>query len=260
MAENDEKAAAEAAEQNQGEEAPGKGKRKLAFLGGGGVALVALAYVAALVALPSKDGPATLKGPFVSPLTENKIQVNLSDSKSFLVVELNLIYEALDESYCQERAADPVYVAELTDVLVATASSKTREEISDKVHKPVFLEEVRRAVEPLLFPVHIGATDRPSDRDEESGLAPGLSNHQGTFRPLYGEHVLLVDADARTVSIDDGPVVEWQDDPTDLEITTGGGETLYLDVSRVVEGFQGEVVIGVKGRARRVLWSEVLIQ
>jgi len=247
------------AEQADGQGAPRKG-RKLALLGGGGVALVALAYVTALVALPSKSGPVELDGPFVAPLTDNKIQVNLSDSKSFLVVELNLIYEAVGEAYYHSRSADPVYVAELTDVLVATASSKTREEISDKVHKPVFLEEVRRAVEPLLFAVHIGDTERPGERDEASGLAPGLSSHNGTFRPLYGEHVLNVDASARSVRIDDGPVTEWQGEETDLEVATGGGETLYLDVSRVEPGFQGEVPIGVKGRARRVLWSEVLIQ
>jgi flagellar basal body-associated protein FliL len=256
MAENEEKPDAEDTQQ----EAAPRRARKLAFLGGGGVALVALAYVTALVALPAKSGPVELEGPFVAPLTEDKIQVNLSDSKSFLVVELNLIYEAESEGYYTARSADPVYAAELTDVLVATASSKTREEISDKVHKPVFLEDVRRAVEPLLFPVHVGDTERPSDRDEASGLAPGLSSHQGTFRPLYGEHVLEVDAAAGSVRIDDGPVTEWEGHETDLEVTTAAGETLYLDVSRVEEGFQGRVPIGVKGRARRVLWSEVLIQ
>jgi hypothetical protein len=212
------------------------------------------------VALPAKTGPVSLQGPFVAPLTADKIQVNLSDSKSFLVVELNLIYEAVDEAYYAERSADPVYVAELTDVLVATASSKTREEISDKVHKPVFLEEVRKAVEPLLFPVHIGATERPLDRDEDSGLAPGLSNHQGTFRPLYGEHELHVDAGERTLRIDDGPVTSWDDEETDLLVSTTAGESLYVDVSRVQPGYRGELPIGVKGRARRVLWSEVLIQ
>ena len=236
------------------------GKRKLAILAGGGVSLVALAYVAALVALPAKTGPLSLKGPFVAPLTADKIQVNLSDSKSFLVVELNLIYEALDEAYYAERSGDPVYVAELTDVLVATASSKTREEISDKVHKPVFLEEVRRAVEPLLFPLHVGATQRPSDREEDSGLAPGLSNHQATFRPLFGEHELHVDAVERTLRIDDGPVTSWEDGETDLQVATTAGETLYVDVSRVEPGYRGALPIGVKGRVRRVLWSEVLIQ
>lgn len=257
MAEDDKQAGKEGAE--AAAKAPGKG-RKLALLGGGGVALVALAYLAATMALPRKTGPVELQGPFVAPLTAEKIQVNLSDSKSFLVVELNLIYEAVSEAYYTERSADPVYVAELTDVLVATASSKTREEISDKVHKPVFLEEVRRAVDPLLFPVHVGDTKKPSDREPGSGIAPGISGHNGTFRPLFGEHVLHVDAQARTVGIDDGPPVTWKGDETDLEVQTAGGETLYLDVSRVKEGFQGDLPIGVKGRARRVLWNEVLIQ
>lgn len=237
------------------------GKKKLVLFGGGGLAIVALAFVAATMAMP-KQGvePVEFKGPFVAPLTEGKIQVNLAGSKSFLIVNLNLNYEAVSESYFEGRNLDPVYVAELTDVLVATASSKTREDIEDPVNKPVFLEEIRRAVDPLLFPVHLGDTKSPADVDAASGLGPGLSARLGTFRAPFGERFLHVDAAKKTIRLGDGPDVVWTERDPDLELEDGAGATLFVDVSRVEEDFAGEVPIGVRGRVRRILWNEVLIQ
>jgi len=236
------------------------GKKKLIAFGGGGVAVLALAYMAALMALPGEQAAPQLKGPFVAPLTESKVQVNLAGSKSFLVVNFNLIYEAFDEAYYIKRSLDPVYVAELTDVLVDIASAKTREEFSDRVNKPIILEEIRQAVDPLLFPVHIGEGDDATAQDEVSGLAPGISTHTGTFRPLQGEHVLKVDAIARTLTLQDGAQVTWTAGDSDVRVENGLGQTLFVDVSNVVEGFQGEVPVGVRGRMRRLLWNEVLIQ
>lgn len=241
-------------------EAAPKRKPKALILGGGGVAVVALAWIAATVALPSKPTRTTFSGPFVAPLTEEKIQVNLSDSKSFLVVNLNVLFEAVSRSYYDERSADEVYVAELKDALVNIASSKTREEMSDKVGKPIFIEEVHRAVEPLLFPLHVGATRRPYDRDGASGLAPGLSSASATLRAPFGEHVLRVDAPQKTVRVDDGPATAWQGGETDLRVESADGEIVWLDVSQVEADFVGEVPIGVQGRVRQIKWSEILIQ
>ena len=243
-----------------GEAAPKKGRKKALVLGGGSVAVLALAYMAALMALPSKEGKPHLEGPFVAPLTETKVQVNLAGSKSFLVVNFNLIYEAFEQAYYIKRSLDPVYTAELTDVLVEIASAKTREEVSDRVNKPVILEEIRQAVDPLLFPVHIGEGKDPAARDEASGLAPGLSNHLSTFRPVFGGHGLVVDAIARTLRLEDGPEVTWTEGDDDVKVENALGQTLYVDTSRVVPDFQGEVPVGVRGRIRRLLWNEVLIQ
>jgi hypothetical protein len=236
------------------------GKNKVLVLGGGGAAVLALAYLAALMALPSKDEGSRLQGPFVAPLTETKVQVNLSGSKSFLVVNFNLIYEAFEQSYYIKRSLDPVYTAELTDVLVAIASAKTREEVSDRVNKPIILEEIRQAVDPLLFPVHIGEGEDPNAPDEVSGLAPGLSSHLATYRPVFGEQVLHVDAVARTLRLGEGTAVTWSEGDDDVRVENELGQTLFVDTSRAVPDFKGDVPIGVRGRIRRLLWNEVLIQ
>ncbi|HVS18003.1 MAG TPA: hypothetical protein VMT18_05335 [Planctomycetota bacterium] len=252
---------ADETEQPASDSAPKKGGKKALVFGGGGVAVLALAYMAALMALPSKNGEQPrLKGPFVAPLTETKVQVNLAGSKSFLVVNFNLIYEAFEQGYYIKRSLDPVYTAELTDVLVEIASAKTREEVSDRVNKPVILEEIRQAVDPLLFPVHIGEGKDPAERDKLSGLAPGLSSRLATFRPVFGEHVLTVDAIARKLRLGEGPEVTWTDGQTDVRVENALGQTLFVDTSRVEPDFQGDVPIGVRGHIRRLLWNEVLIQ
>lgn len=247
-------------EKPTGEDAPKKSRKKALVFGGGGIAVLGLAYMAALMAIPAKTEAPRLQGPFVAPLAEDNVQVNLSGSKSFLVVNFNLIYEAFDQAYYVSRSLDPVYTAELTDVLVAIASAKTREEVTDRANKPVILEEIRQAVDPLLFPVHVGESLDPAALDEQSGLAPGLSCHLGTFRPVFGEAQLTVDAIARTLRLGDGPEVTWTEGDDDVLVENAIGQTLYVDTSRVHPDFQGEVPIGVRGRIRRLLWSEVLIQ
>lgn len=240
-------------------EAPGRGARRL-LLGAGILILPALAWAVALLAVPAPVPQRGFQGPFVAPLTGQKVQVNLSDGKSFLILNLNLVYEACDEAYHAARAADPMYAAEIKDVLVEIASAKTREQVSDKVHKPVFMEEIRKAVEPLLFPVHIGETRHPNERDKLSGLQPGLSASRGTFRGPFGEHVLRVDAPARTLRIDDGPEITWIGGESEIAVVAADRGVLFVDVSRVEPGFRGELPVGVKGRVRKVLWDEVLIQ
>ncbi len=241
-------------------DAPAKGgKKTLLLMGGGGVGILAAAFVVATMAAPDKGKP-ELQGPFVAPLTTEKIQVNLSKSKSFLVLNLNLVYTAYDESYFAGRSSDSLCVAELKDVLVSIASSKTPAEFEDKVNKPVIMEEVRQAVEPILFPVHIGDTPKPTDRDPTSGLAPGLSSHLATFRGFFHEHTLAIDAKKRVLRLDDGAGVEFKGEERDLKIVAGDDTVLYVDVSGLTPEFVGEVCIGIRGQTRRILWQEVLIQ
>ena len=83
---------------------------------------------------------------------------------------------------------------------------------------------------------------------------------KATFRGLYEEHVVKVDAVTKRISIDDGPEVTFQGDEKDLRVTSADDSEVYLDVSALESDFQGQVKIGVKGRARRVLWNEILIQ
>jgi len=249
-----------AAEPNPAEAGAAKGKKKGLVLGGGALALVALAYMAALLAVPKKAAQQGFVTQLVAPLTSEKVQVNLSDGKSFLILDLNMVYDAYDVAYYESRRADPLYCAEMKDVLVGTASAKTRAEVSDKVNKPIFMEEIRSAVEPLLFPVHIGATTSPTDADPQSGLAPGVSIQVATFRGAFHEHVLHVDGVAHTLRLDSGPLTPFSGDETDLPVAAEDGLALFVDVTGLKRGFQGDIPVGVKGRLRRVLWNEVLIQ
>ena len=248
------------------EEADGKAgapeKRKKLFMLGGAVGGLALSFLAALMAVPTNGTGDMFDGPFVAALTSDKVQVNLNEAKGFLILDLNITYDAYKENYFLARSEDALAQAEIKDALVALASAKTREDISDPVNKPVFMEQIRAAVDPLLFPVHVGAgkSKKPTDADKASGLAPGLSSHLGTFRGEYQQHVLHVDAGEATIQLDDGPVVSFTGSETDLEVAAADEVVLYLDVTRLKPGFAGDVKVGCMGRVRRILWDEVLIQ
>jgi len=239
---------------------PTKGKKL--FVMGGAVGGLAVAFIAALMAVPSKHVAKVFDGPFVAPLTGEKVQVNLNEARGFLILDLNITYDAYQESYFLARSEDALAQAEIKDALVALASAKTRADISDPVNKPVLMEEIRAAVDPLLFPVHVGEgrNKKATDADKASGLRPGLSSHLGTFRGEYEQHRLHVDAQEGTVRLDEGPPVAFTGDETDLEVASASGLVLYLDVTGLKPGFDGDVKVGCMGRVRRILWNEVLIQ
>lgn len=234
-----------------------KAKRQKLAIVGGVVAMLAVAYVAATMAVPQKVVKPQMLGPFVAPLSPNKLQVNLNDGRSYLVLNLNVKFDAYAADYLTQRTADAVCNAEVRDQLVAISSAKSRQDVSDKVLKPVYLEEIRHAVEPLLFPLHVGEGPAPGDADVASGLKPGLTN--STFRGLFEDHLLKVDAVARTIALDDGTPVEFTGEERDLAIESPKG-AIYVDVTGLTPEFVGEVKVGVKGQVKRVLWDEVLIQ
>lgn len=240
--------------------AAGSGKKKMLLAGGGGAAVLALAFLFAMLGVPGKDEAKAFKGPFVAQLTAEKVQVNLMDSKSYLILDLNVVYDAYDEAYFSERSEDPLTIAEIRDALVALASSKSRDDVSDKVNKPIFMEEIRVAIEPLLFPVLLGDAKKPYDSDSASGLAFGYSNHQATFRGPYEEHSIHIDGILHKIQLDDGPEQEWSEEDDDYQLVALDGTFVYLDLTGVPTGFVGDVQIGVMGRPRRVLWKEILIQ
>ncbi len=232
-------------------------KKQKLVMGGGAVAVLSLAFVAALMAVPKPTVKPPLLGPFVAPLSPNKLQVNLNDGRSYLVLNLNVKFEAYAADYLTTRTSDPVCNAEVRDQLVAISSAKSRQEVSDKVLKPVYLEEIRHAVEPLLFPVHIGAGAKAGDADPKSGLKPGVG--ASSFRGLFEDHLLKVDGQQKTIALDDGEPVSFEGSERDLAVASGAG-TVFVDISGLKPEFVGEVKVGVKGCVKRVLWEEVLIQ
>lgn len=238
------------------------GGRKPALLGGGALALVGLAYLVATLAVPTTREVRLFHGPFVAPLTQDKLTVNLRDegNKRFLVMNLNVVFDAYEQDYVQRRALDPLYVAQLKNALLGLASRRSRTEVLGEASQPIFLEEVRDAVEELVFPVHVGRGASPFQADPESGLAAGRTIEASTFRGPFDLNQLKVDTGARTIAWGDGEPVPYEGHETNLELRSPDGQTLYVDVTGAVPGFEGEVPIGVLGRLRQVLWNEVLVQ
>jgi len=233
-------------------------KKQKLFIGGGVVGVLSLAFAAALMAVPKPVVKPELLGPFVAPLSPSKLQVNLNDGRSYLVLNLNVLFEAYAADYVTNRTTDPVCNAEIRDQLVAISSAKSRQDVSDKVLKPVYLEEIRQSVEPLLFPVHLGGGAKPADPDPTSGLSLGSTT--STFRGLFEDHVLKVDMVSKTIGLDDYEPATFNGDERDLAISGPNATTVYVSVVGLKPDFQGEVPIGVKGLVKRVLWDEVLIQ
>ena len=256
---------AEEEKKTEGEEQPASGgKKKLIMIGGGAAALLAVAFVFALMAVPKKPVVHEYAGPFVAPMFVEEVRVNLSGEsrKRFAILSLNVVYDAYDEAYYAGRVADPLYGAELKDAVLGIASTKEGREIVDKANKPVFLEEVRQAVEPLLFPVHIGVSKAgdsapPTDPDKASGLAFGPG--PAAFRGRYWDHVLKVDAVAKTIAFNGGPEIAFEGTETALEVPTADERVVFVDVTGLAPEFQGDVQIGVKGKIVKVLWENVLI-
>jgi flagellar basal body-associated protein FliL len=247
-------------DEKKDDKAPAKSKGKLLAIGGAATGL-ALAFVAATFAIPAKEAPKPeLAGPFVGPITPNKVQVNLSDGRTYLVLQLNLLHDAYAPDYLSKRAEDAVCQAEIRDALVTIASAKSRSDVTDKVNKPVFLEEVRHAIEPLVFPVHFGDAADPTSADSISKIAPGDSMLTSQFRGMHAEHVLHVDALQKLATFDGGAEVRFKGDEENLEIPCGDGTSIWIDVTSLEPTFQGDLNVGVMGRTRRVLWNEVLLQ
>ena len=246
-------------------EAPAqKPKRKGLLLGGGAAGLVALAWALSLAAVP-KHVPEVvheIQGPFVANISPaTGFQVNLAGrgGKNYLALSIKAEVDAFNEAYATERTNDPLYQAKLTDAVLKVASRKTKVDLDNEVGKDVFREELKVALDPVLFPIHVG-NEVAALRDELSGLRPGSSIDRATMRGLFYEHALALDADQKTVKLDGGPVVSFRGDETDLPLADAQGRTLFLDVSGLRAGFKGEVHAGTFGRVRNIYFNSVLTQ
>ena len=243
------------------EEAPAKSKGPIKIIASIMI-MIALGGGAAFLAIPSKETVKRFKGAFHMALIEDKFSTNLRDANQtrFLQVQLHGIYFAYDQSYAANRLTDPMYQPLLLTEVGELISSKFIADSAEGPARESFLEELREKLDPVVFPVHIGSTAFPLDRDAESGLRLGGSFSKATFRGRFHDHVLKVDAQARTLQLDDGEVVEFYENDNDVVVTTGDGQILFVDPSDVQEDFQGEVSVGTFGRLAKVLAPEFIIQ
>src|SRR5262245_34495713 len=246
---------------------PGAGRKKGAFLGGGIVGLIALAWALSLVALPStathRGAEHRIAGPFMVEVSPSAgFQVNLAGDggKHYLSLKLTVEGEAFEEAYAGARASQPLYQAKLTDAVLRTAAQKTKGELDNSVGREVFREELRVALDPVLFPVHVGDEHAPENAHEASGLRSGRSIARSTLRGLYYEHALHLDAARKSVRLDDGKAVAFQGDETDLFVADARGKGVYVDVSALHTDFVGEVPVGTFGRVRNVYFNTFLTQ
>jgi hypothetical protein len=268
MAKNEKKeSASQPAEQSAEATPPAKsGRQRTLVMGGGLLACVAAGYVLALVAVPGGGAAhheAHLAGPFVVDISPaNGYQVNLAGQggRHFLAMLLKAEVDAYEEAYATERAQTPLVQAKLTDAVLRVASLKTKASLDDAVGKEVFREELRLALDPVLFPIHVGDEHEPNAPDPASGLRPGTTLEQSTLRGLFHEHVLHVDAIEKTLQLDDGPKTHFQGTENDLQVEDAQGQTLYVDVSDLDHGFRGDVQVGVQGRIRSIYFASLLTQ
>lgn len=241
------------------EETQPKGKRKLMVASGVGI-VVAAGAIAAMLAVPSKQVSHRFKGPFTTPLFEDQFSCNLVEREHYLQMKPEVMYQVYEANYLTTRVTDQLYLPQMKNAVLRIASNKSMEDLFGEANQDGFMEELSEALDPILFPVHIGETTLPWDPDEESGLRPGLSMEKTNFRGNFFDHALHVDSAARTLQLDDGPVTEFKPGDPDVRVVDSNGAVIFVDVSGLTEDFSGEVQLGVLGRIITILPLDMLIQ
>jgi flagellar basal body-associated protein FliL len=230
-------------------------KKKLMIFGGSSAGVIAAAFIAATLAAPSKREYKVFEGPWVASISPDNIQTNLKgeNHKRFLVFAAEAYFEAYDEQYAAARVQDPAYLSLVKDVILQVSSRRTVDEVNSEVGKAAFREDLRQSIDPFLFPVQIGKTSTPADRESASGLKMGISAIRSNFRtPLY-DGKLYLDVPAGTVRLGRGQPTRFDGTEKDLRVEDEHGRYVFLDVSRLTAGFEGEVMIGVHGKTREIL-------
>jgi hypothetical protein len=232
--------------------------------------MIAIGYLMASMAIPAKQAPKPhIEGPFVSPLSKTDVQVNLAGEggKRYLLLSLQAEYLAYNENYVKGRlglsgggSEDAVYIAQLKDALLEIASTKTREQVTNPVLLDGFLEEVRVALEPILFPVYIGDTLVPGAADAASGLRVGDSASEITFRGFLHDNSIFLDGPRQRARFGSGQLVTFEGTERDLWLTNENGERVTINVVNHDPKFSGEVAIGVPGKVRRIYRDSLLVQ
>src|SRR5690349_15305217 len=199
----DEKDGKDAKEATPAVEAGPSRVKSIAVGAGSAAAVLALAFVTSLMAVPKKPHTPHLEGPFLAKLSKEALETNLAPpgAKRFVSMLLQAEYYAYSEAYVQGRLGgggggghgagasgeDPLYLAMLKDALLMSMGTKTPEQITDPATVDVFFEEVRQAIDPVLFPVYVGEALSPYQIDPKSGLKPGEDSMRSTMRGLLHE-------------------------------------------------------------------------
>lgn len=247
------------------ERRPKKSKKAL-FLGGGAVSVVATAAAVVMLAVPGDEKVPHFDGPYVMDLAAledgQALTANLAGEggRRYLVLDLKVEFDAYSQAYGLQRVSDPLYIAKLQDCLLTVASQKSAEDVLERGTQELFIAELHEAVEPLLFPVHVGTATSPTGADPLSGLRPGLSIAESTMRDAFHETELHVDAIEKTVSMGAGEVYEFDGDEGNLMVKDELGRTVYLDVTTLKPEFEGDLNVGVKGRIRELYKAKLIIQ
>jgi len=249
-------------EEQDVEEKPKKSKKGL-LLGGGILGLIGGAYLLATMAVPETPKHIPFKGPFSIDLQQGEnLQVNLASDGGtrFLVMTLRAEVHAYDEAYATARVADPLYTAILQDALIGVSRTKTRDDLEDTVGAEVFRRQLLEAIRPILFPIHVGDPVNPYATHMESGLRSGDSQALGTYRRGFEDGLLHVDAQAKTVQLDDGAPVSFTGAETDLQVADANGMYVFLNVTQLNPAFAGDVQIGTFGRVSKLFFGKFIIQ
>lgn len=245
------------------EQAGSKGPLKLLV---GTILLIATGGAVAMMAMPKKpQRPETFGGPWSLTFFDTDFVANTIDDNysRYLKFAPTCSYFAYDQSYAVQRKADPEFVPAIDEAITSVVAryrllEVMKEGSGEEMALAAQLEEV---IEPILFPVHVGETKLPLEVDPKSGLRVGDSQERfGTFRGAFREHVLVLDAAARTVKLADGDVLTYRGTETDFEVRTADGRKLFLDVTKVKPSFQGEVHVGIHGRIRQIHLGRKLAQ
>ncbi|MCA9000905.1 MAG: hypothetical protein KDB61_03210 [Planctomycetes bacterium] len=245
----------------EGEEA--SKKKSPIKLVGALVGVVGAGAALAVMAIPS--GPKEIPrftGPYSHDLVDEAVVTNTKDDhyKRFIKYKPQVEFFSYDANYMTTRMNDELYTAWLNDSFSGLASNRSIDEILEGSNRERFAQVVRHAVEPVLFPVHVGDAESPLDADPVSGIRPGDSYRLSTFRGAFWNHTLTVDGDAKTLQVDEGDKTAFRGDELDLKVLTPNGEFVYLDVTNMEPGFSGTVQIGVKGRIRQVFLKDMMAQ
>lgn len=245
------------------EGAEGEAKKKLPIkLIGGAVGLIAAGAILAMVALPKKKEIPRLEGPFYTALTAEPVPVSTVDNNNrrYVKFAVDAEYRAYVETYVTNRANDPFYASTLRSRIERAASNKTIKEITEGLNRDIFAEYLRDQLEAVVFPLHVGETANPLDKEPQTGLRPGISRELSTFRGHFWDHALHFDGTQRTIRIDEGPEVVFTGEEEDLRVETAQGEEVYLDVTHFNEEFVGDIQIGVMGHLRRLILHDTIAQ
>lgn len=262
MADNDEEPNEDGAEGTEGEEQK-KSKGPLKLLGGI-VGLIAAGTILAVMAKPSVEVLPKFDGPAMHTFfPDGEIVGNTRDDNysRYLKFSPSCSYFAYDLAYPESRRTDQHYETLLRETMQFLVSQYLMDDVMSASARESFSAALEEITEPILFPVHVGDTTTPYEMDPESGLRIGDSQERsGTFRGGFYEHTLHVNQPERTIQLDEGPELKFGGNEYDLLVEAGDGTKLYLNVSDLVEGFEGEVHVGVKGRIRRMFTGDIIAQ